>query len=73
MQTGFPQADARDDFDRARRRPRWARLAWWIRGRPSSQNHLLVLGEAMIVTRAGDRMPASKGPGRLVPASADFH
>jgi hypothetical protein len=67
MQTGFPQADARDDFDRARRRARWARLAGWIRGRPSSQNHLLVLGEATIVTGAGDRRPAKNGPGRVVP------
>ena len=27
METGFPAADARDDFDRARRQANWARLA----------------------------------------------
>src|SRR5216683_940736 len=45
MRTGFPQADARDDFERARRQARWVKLAGWLRGRPSSRNRLLVLGE----------------------------
>ena len=46
METGFPQADARDDFDRARRRANWARLAGWLRGRPVAR--LEVLGEVAI-------------------------
>jgi hypothetical protein len=52
MRTGFPQADARDDFERARRQARWVKLAGWLRGRPSSRNRLLVLGEVTIVTGA---------------------
>ena len=59
MRTGFPQADARDDFDRARRRALCASLAGWLRGRPSSCNHLLVLGEVTIVTGAGAGIPRS--------------
>jgi len=55
MRTGFPQADARDDFERARRQARWVKLAGWLRGRPSSRNRLLVLGEVTIVTGAGCR------------------
>jgi hypothetical protein len=54
METGFPQADARDDFDRARRRANWARLAGWLRGRPVTR--LEVLGEVAIarcLSRAG--------------------
>ena len=43
MRTGFPQTDARDDFDRARRQACWVKLAGWLRGRPSSRNRLLVL------------------------------
>ena len=53
MRTGFTQADARDDFERARRQARWVKLAGWLRGRPSSRNRLLVLGEVTIVTGAG--------------------
>ena len=53
MRTGFPQADARDDFERARRQARWVKLAGWLRGRPSSRNRLLVLGEVTIVTGVG--------------------
>ena len=52
MRTGFPQADARDDFERARRQARWVKLAGWLRGRPSSRNRLLVLGEVTIATGA---------------------
>jgi hypothetical protein len=51
METGFPQADARDDFDRARRRANWARLAGWLRGRPVAR--LEVLGEVAIAAPAG--------------------
>lgn len=66
MQTGFPEADARDDFDRARRRARWARLAGWLRGRPAIRDRLLVLGEMTIVTSAsaGDVRSATGHPGR---------
>ena len=45
MRTGLVHQDARDDFDRARRRAAWARLARWLRGRPASRNRLPVLGE----------------------------
>jgi hypothetical protein len=60
MRTGFPQADARDDFDRARRQARWVKLAGWVRGRPSSRNRLLVLGEVTIVTGASRHGLASE-------------
>jgi len=45
MRTGLAQQDARDDFDRARRRASYAKLSGWLRGRPSSRNRLPVLGE----------------------------
>jgi hypothetical protein len=51
METGFPQADARDDFERAHRRANWARLARWLRGRPVTR--LAVLGEVAIAGSAG--------------------
>jgi hypothetical protein len=51
--TGLTEQDARDVFDRARRRAFWARLAGWARGRPSSRNRLPVLGEAPIATGPG--------------------
>jgi hypothetical protein len=51
MRTGLARQDARDDFDRARRRASWARLAGWLRGRPS--NRLPVLGEVMTTGTAG--------------------
>jgi len=58
--TGLVQQDARDDFDRARRRAAWAKMAGWLVGRPASRNRLAVLGE---VTSA----PGAGGPGgRLV-------
>jgi hypothetical protein len=44
MRTGLVHQDARDDFDRARRRAGWAKLAGWLRGRPASRNRLRVLG-----------------------------
>ena len=55
MRTGLPRADAQDDFDRALRRAHWARLAGWLHGRSSSRNHLLVLGDEMIIMGAGTR------------------
>jgi hypothetical protein len=60
MRTGFPQADARDDFERARRQARWVKLAGWLRGRPSSRNRLLVLGEVTIVAGASRHGLASE-------------
>jgi hypothetical protein len=57
MRTGLAHQDARDDFDRARRRANWAKLAGWLRGRPASRNRLPVLGE--VRTIAG----ADTGPG----------
>src|SRR5215471_18411698 len=56
MGTGLVQQDARDDFDRARRRANWAKMAGWLVGRPASRNRLAVLGE---VTSA----PGAGGPG----------
>jgi len=57
MRTGLVEQDVRDDFDRARRRANWARMAGWLLGRPASRNRLAVLGE---VTNA----PSGDGPGR---------
>jgi len=59
MGTGLVQQDARDDFDRARRRASWAKMAGWLRGRPASRNRLTVLGEVASAPGAG-------GPGRLL-------
>lgn len=56
MRTGLVQQDARDDFDRARRRATWAKLASWLLGRPSSRNRPAVLGEVTSV-------PGASAPG----------
>jgi hypothetical protein len=53
MRTGLTEQDARDVFDRARRRAAWTKLAGWLRGRPASRNRLPVLGEVPIATSAG--------------------
>ena len=53
MRTGLVQQDARDDFDSARRRANWAKLAGWLRGRPASRNRLPVLGEVRTIAGAG--------------------
>ena len=45
MRTGLVQQDARDDFDRARRRANWAKMAGWLLGRSASRNRLAELGE----------------------------
>ena len=45
MRTGLTHQDARDDFDRARRRASWAQLTGWLQGHRS--NRLPVLGEVM--------------------------
>ena len=57
MRTGLLQQDVRDDFDRARRRAAWAKLAGWLLGRPASRNRLAVLGEVTSASGAG-------GPGK---------
>jgi hypothetical protein len=57
MRTGLTEQDARDLFDRARRRAAWTRLAGWLRGRPSGRNRLLVLGEVPIAKAAGGAVP----------------
>src|SRR5262249_13168154 len=44
MGTGLVQQDARDDFDRARRRAARAKMAGWRLGRPASRHRLGVLG-----------------------------
>jgi len=74
MRTGLARQDARDDFDRARRRASWAQLTGWLHGRPS--NRLPVLGEVMTTGTAGptvrrleyERAGASgRAAGTLVP------
>jgi hypothetical protein len=55
--TGLTEQDARDVFDRARRRASWAQLAGWLRGRPASRNRLPVLGEVPIAAGAGGAAP----------------
>jgi hypothetical protein len=61
MQTGFPLADARDDFERARRRARWARLAGLLRGQSSRCSRLQVLAQTVTVSTAIG--PRAFGPG----------
>ena len=50
MRTGLAHQDARDDFDRARRRASRAKLAGWLHGRSPSHNRLPVLGEVIAIT-----------------------
>ncbi len=52
MRTGLAHQDARDDFDRARRRASWARLTGWLHGRPPGRNRLPVLGAVLTITGA---------------------
>src|SRR5207248_10632122 len=77
MRTGFPRQDARDDFDRARRRAFLAKLAGWLRGRPSSWNRLPVLGEVTTLTSAsaggsGTRRLEYEHVGRLGPTHQEM-
>jgi hypothetical protein len=77
MRTGLARQDARDDFDRARRRAAWAKVVGWLHGRPVSRNRPLVLGEVTVITgaagpsvrRLGQAGAGQPGPGRetLVP------
>src|SRR6516162_9360141 len=68
--TGLVEQDVRDDFDRARRRAAWAKMAGWLLGCPASRNRLAVLGEVTSVPGAGG--PGSRleyeRAGRLGPA-----
>jgi hypothetical protein len=52
MRTGLAVQDARDDFDRARRRASLVRLAGWLRGCPAGRNRLPVLGEVRTIAGA---------------------
>jgi hypothetical protein len=65
METGFPQADARDDFDRARRQANWARLAGWLRGRPVAR--LEVLGEVTVGRPCDALVPIGQIVGSVEP------
>ena len=65
METGFPQADARDDFDRARRRANWARLGSWLRGRPVAR--LEVLGEVAVGRSCSAMVPIGQIVGSVEP------
>lgn len=72
MRTGLAHQDARDDFDRARRRANWAKLARWLHGRSSSC--LPVLGEVTTTPGAagsGGRRLEYERVGRLGAAGAE--
>ena len=45
LATGFPRADAENDFLRARRRQALAALSRWLRGQPHDSGRLLTLDE----------------------------
>jgi hypothetical protein len=62
MDTGFPLVDVENDFLRARRHQAAARLANWLRHRPSSASRLLPLDEV-----AGMRGTHSERPLGLQP------
>ena len=68
MQTGFPRADARDDFERALREARLARLAGWLSGRASGGDRLPVLGEVTIAGGARQELvPIARIVGSVEP------
>ena len=58
MQTGSPRADAHDDFERALRQARLAKLSGWLSGRPPGDDRLPVLGEVTIVGGARQELVA---------------
>jgi len=54
--TGFPAADSRDDFVRARRHQQWSRLAAMLRGRSADLDLMLPLDEVVAALgRRGER------------------
>lgn len=56
MDTGFPDADARDDFTRARRRQVLARLAARLRGQPGDVDVIVPFDEVVAALgRVGER------------------
>jgi hypothetical protein len=56
VSTGFPDADARDDFDKARRRRTLARLGARLRGRPGDVDQILPFEEVVrALGRRGER------------------
>ncbi|CAN5124302.1 hypothetical protein BH24ACT1_BH24ACT1_11930 [soil metagenome] len=56
MDTGFPDADARDDFTRARCRQVLARLAARLRGQPGNVDVILPFDEVLAALgRVGER------------------
>ena len=68
MQTGFPRADARDDFERALREARLARLAGWLSGRAGGGDRLPVLGEVTITGGARQELvPIDRIAGSVEP------
>jgi hypothetical protein len=67
MGTGLVQQDVRDDFDRARRRANWAKIAGWLLGRSASSNRLAVLGEGTSAGGPARRLEYERA-GRLRPA-----
>ena len=70
MRTGLVEQDVREDFDRARRRASWAKLAGWLHGQPANSNRLAVLGEVTSAPGAGgpSRRLEYERAGRLGPA-----
>ena len=59
MQTGFPRADAQDDFERALREARLARLGGWLSGRTSG-DRLPVLGEGRVWATVTEVRPSRR-------------
>ena len=56
MSTGFPDADARDDFSRLQRERALARVRSWLRRSPPGADHILVFDEVTrVLGRTGQR------------------
>jgi hypothetical protein len=59
METGYPDADSRDDFARARRRQQWSRLSARLRGRSGDLDVMLPFDE--VVAALGRRGQQYRG------------
>jgi hypothetical protein len=59
MDTGYPDADSRDDFDRARRRQHWSRILARLRGRSGDLDVMLPFDE--VVAALGRRGQQYRG------------